>query len=132
MRTQAQLPSNRSFGWTFTVFFLLVGTYGLWRGGATLPWALALAALMALVTMTRDRWLTPLNRAWMAFGELMGRVVSPVVLGLIFFAVFTPVGVVMRLFGRDAMLRKFDPSAPTYWVKRDPPGPADGSYRNMF
>jgi hypothetical protein len=133
MRTHPQLPSNRSFGWTFTVFFLLVGAYGLWRGGGSLVlWGLALAAAMALVTVTRDRWLTPLNRAWMAFGELMGRVVSPIVLGLIFFAVFTPVAAVMRLFGRDAMLRKWDAAAPSYWVKRDPPGPADDSYRNMF
>jgi hypothetical protein len=127
-----ELPSNRSFGWTFTGFFILVGIYGLWRGGATLSWGLALALLMALVTLTRETWLTPLNRAWMAFGELLGRVVSPVVLGLIFFGVFTPVAVGMRLFGRDAMCRRFEPAKPSYWVKRDPPGPADGSYRNMF
>jgi hypothetical protein len=62
----------------------------------------------------------------------MGRVVSPVVLGVIFFAIFTPVGFVMRLCGRDSMYRKFDAAAPSYWVKRDPPGPADDSYRNMF
>jgi hypothetical protein len=127
-----ELPSNRSFGWTFTGFFILVGIYGLWRGGATLSWGLALALLMALVTLTRETWLTPLNRAWMAFGELLGRVVSPVVLGLIFFGVFTPVAVGMRLFGRDAMCRRFEPAKPSYWVKRDPPGPADDSYRNMF
>jgi flagellar biosynthesis protein FlhB len=131
MRPAPALPSNRSFGWTFTVVFVLVGLYGLWRGGAA-SWVLALAALMAVVTLTRDTWLTPLNRAWMKFGELLGRVVSPVVLGLIFFGVFTPFAVVMRLFGRDAMCRKWDAAAPSYWVKRDPPGPADDSYRNMF
>lgn len=126
------LPSNRSFGWTFTGFFFLAGLYGLWKGGPALPWLLALAALTAIVTLTRDSWFAPLNRAWMKFGELMGRVVSPIVLGVIFFAVFTPVGLVMRAFGRDAMCRKFDANAPSYWVKRDPPGPADDSYRNMF
>ena len=126
------LPSNRSFGWTFTVVFILAGLYGLWRGGAALPWLLALAAVTALVTLTRDTWLTPLNRAWMAFGELLGRIVSPIVLGVIFFGVFTPFAVVMRLFGRDAMCRAWDRAAPTYWVKRDPPGPADDSFRNMF
>jgi len=121
---KSTLPSNRSFGWTFTGIFII--------GTIFYPWAVALAALTALVTLTRERWLTPLNRAWMAFGELLGRVVSPVVLGAIFFGVFTPVGVVMRFFGRDAMCRRFDAAAKTYWVKRDPPGPADGSYRNMF
>ena len=129
---RSPLPSNRSFGWTFTGIFVIVGAYGLWKGGAAQSWLLALAALTAVVTLTRDTWLTPLNRAWMALGELLGRVVSPVVLGVIFYAVFTPVGYAMRLFGRDAMARKFDAAAPSYWVKRDPPGPADDSYRNMF
>ena len=126
------LPSNRSFGWTFTGVFVIAGVYGLWKGGAALPWLLPLAALTALVTLTRDTWLTPLNRAWMALGLLLGRVVSPIVLGVIFYGVFTPVGWVMRLAGRDAMCRRLDPAAASYWVKRDPPGPADDSYRNMF
>jgi hypothetical protein len=127
-----QLPSNRSFGWTFTGFFLLVGAYGLWQGAGAQSWLLALAAVTAAVTLARDAWLTPLNRAWMKFGELLGRVVSPLVLGVIFFGVFAPVGAVMRLCGRDAMCRRYDPAAKSYWVKRDPPGPPDGSYRNMF
>jgi saxitoxin biosynthesis operon SxtJ-like protein len=126
------LPSNRSFGWTFTGFFVLAGAYGLWKGAGAQSWLLAFAAVTAVVTLTRETWLTPLNRGWMKFGELLGRVVSPVVLGVIFFGVFTPVAAVMRLWGRDAMCRRFDAAARSYWVKRDPPGPADGSYRNMF
>lgn len=126
------LPSNRSFGWTFTVVFVAAGLYGLWQGGALLSWLLAAAAVMALVTTMRAAWLAPLNRAWMKLGELMGRVVSPVVLGVIFFGVFTPVGLAMRLSGRDAMARRFDRRLNSYWVEREPPGPADGSYRNMF
>ena len=126
------LPSNRSFGWTFTGVFLLAGIYGLWRGGATLPWLLPLAALMAAVTLTRAQWLTPLNRAWMKLGELLGRVVSPIVLGVIFFGLFTPVAYVMRMAGRDAMKRRWEPALPSYWVKRDPPGPPDDSFKDMF
>jgi hypothetical protein len=68
----------------------------------------------------------------MAFGELLGQLVSPVVLGIIFFAVLTPTAIAMRLFGRDAMCRRWDRDAPSYWTKRDPPGPPDDSYRNMF
>jgi hypothetical protein len=68
----------------------------------------------------------------MRFGELLGRVVSPLVLAVIFYGLFTPVGMVMRLAGRDAMARRFEPGLKTYWLKRDPPGPADDSYRNMF
>lgn len=127
-----ELPSNRSFGWTFTGVFILMGVYGLWRGGAALSWLFAAAALMALVTLTRETWLTPLNRAWMAFGALLNAIVSPIVLGVIYFGVFTPTGIVMRLCGRDAMCRRFDPAAPSYWVRRDPPGPRDDSFRDMF
>ena len=119
-----QLPSNRSFGWTFAGIFAL--------GAILYPWALALAALFALVTATRAQWLAPLNRAWMKFGMVLHHVVSPVVLGVIFFAVFTPVGIVMRLIGRDAMNRAWDPSAKTYWTERTPPGPPDNSFRDMF
>jgi hypothetical protein len=126
------LPSNRSFGWTFSGIFLAVGIYGLWREGAVLSWLLAAAVVMAAVTVAREDWLTPLNRGWMRLGELMGRVVNPVVLGLIFFGLFTPVGMVMRMWGRDAMARRFQPDLKTYWLERDPPGPADDSYRNMF
>jgi Saxitoxin biosynthesis operon protein SxtJ len=127
-----QLPSNRSFGWTFTTVFILAGIYGLWRGGHGLAWLLVAAAATALVTLTRAQWLEPLNRAWMKFGALLNHIVSPVVLGVIYFAVFTPTGFVMRLFGRDVMCRRWGSAAPSYWVKRDPPGPRDDSFRDMF
>jgi hypothetical protein len=126
------LPSNRSFGWTFTAVFVLAGLYSAWRGG---PWAgvqLVLALATAIVTLTKESWLTPLNRAWMKLGELLGRVVSPVVLGVIFFAVFTPAAAIMRLCRRDAMSRRLDGAARSYWVERDPPGPAESSFRDMF
>jgi hypothetical protein len=127
-----QLPSNRSFGWTFTTVFILAGIYGLWRSSPALTWLLVAAALMALITVTRDTWLTPLNRAWMKFGMLLNAIVSPVVLGLIYFGVFTPVAIAMRLAGRDALSRAYDPAARSYWIKRDPPGPRDDSFRDMF
>ena len=126
------LPSNRSFGWTFTGFFTLVGTLGLWRGATVQSWALLLAAAVAIVTLTNDTWLAPLNRGWMALGEALGHIVTPVVLGAIFFLVFTPIGWAMRRLGRDAMSRRWDRNARTYWTDRDPPGPPDDSYRNMF
>ncbi|HEX6321385.1 MAG TPA: SxtJ family membrane protein [Burkholderiales bacterium] len=125
MNNALPLPSNRSFGWTFTVVFALIALFAY-------PWLLALAALTAAVTVARDQWLEPLNRAWMRFGALLNRIVSPVVLGLIYFTVFTPVAVVMRLAGRDAMCRRFEPAKPSYWVTREPPGPREDSFRDMF
>ena len=125
MNNTLPLPSNRSFGWTFTVVFALIALFAY-------PWLLALAALTAAVTVVRDQWLEPLNRAWMRFGALLNRIVSPVVLGLIFFVVFAPVGIVMRLAGRDAMCRRFEPAKPSYLVPREPPGPREDSFRDMF
>ena len=118
------LPSNRSFGWTFTGVFALVAFFQ--------PWLLALAALTAVVTLVRTHWLAPFNRAWMKLAEVLHRVVSPVVLGLIFFGLFTPVAWVMRAFGRDALNRRCDARLPSYWIRRDPPGPRDDSFRDMF
>ena len=125
MNNTLPLPSNRSFGWTFTVVFTLIALFAY-------PWLLALAALTAAVTVVRDQWLEPLNRAWMRFGALLHHIVSPVVLGLIYFAVFTPVALVMRLAGRDAMARRFEPARPSYWLPRDPPGPREDSFKDMF
>jgi len=132
MENSLRLPSNRSFGFTFSAVFLAAGVYGLWHGGHALSWLLPAAVLTAAVTLTRESWLTPLNRGWMKLGELLGRIVSPLVLAVIFFGVFTPVGALMRLFGRDAMARRFAPERKTYWLERHPPGPPDDSYRNMF
>ena len=126
------LPSNRSFGWTFTGIFVFAGIYGLWRGAPHLPYLLPLAAIVALVTLTRDTWLAPFNRAWMKLGELMHKVASPIILGAIYFGVFTPTAIVMRAIGRDALKMRFEPAAPTYWVRREPPGPADDSFRDLF
>jgi hypothetical protein len=125
MNHTLQLPSNRSFGWTFTVVFTLVAVF-------FQPWLIALAALTAAVTVMRDQWLEPLNRAWMRFGALLNRIVSPVAMGLIFFAVFTPVAIAMRLAGRDIMHRRFEPGRRSYWVPREPPGPREDSFRDMF
>lgn len=127
-----EAPSNRSFGWLFTAVFSLVAAYSLWREGTAHAWLLGVAAVTAMVTMIAPQWLAPLNRAWMKLGELLHRVVSPLVLGVIFYGVFTPVGLAMRMAGRDVLKRRFEAAARTYWVERDPPGPAEDSFREQF
>ena len=126
------LPSNRSFGTLFVALFGLVGTYFWWRGSAIYLWPCGLSALTLLVTLAKPAWLTPANRAWMKLAELLNRIVSPIVLGVIFFGIFTPTAWVIRLLGRDAMKRRFEPATPTYWVERDPPGPDPSGLPKQF
>jgi hypothetical protein len=126
------LPSNRSFGTLFVAVFALLGAFGWWRGSALYPWAFALGALVLLVTLAAPAWLAPANRAWMKLAAILNRIVSPIVLGVLFFVVLTPAAFVIRRLGRDAMKRRFDPSARTYWVERDPPGPDPSGLPNQF
>jgi len=119
------MPSDRKFGWTFAAVFFLIGA-------VYHPWMIALAGVLAIVTLTRAEWLAPAKHAWMKLGELLNKIVSPVVMGVIYFVVFTPAGIVMRLAGRDALAMRLDKTLPTYWVRRDPPGPADDSFKEPF
>src|SRR5262245_18518449 len=123
--TPAVMPSDRKFGWTFAGAFLVFGA--LFH-----PWIIALAGLIAIVTLTRAEWLAPAKHACMKLGDLLGRIVSPVVMGVIYFAIFTPVAFFLRLAGRDALSLRIDRTLPTYWVRRDPPGPADDSFKEPY
>ena len=129
---KAATPSNRSFGTLFVVLFALLGGHWWWRNNTLFPWAFGLAALILLVTVAKPDWLTSANRAWMKLADLLHRVVTPVALGIMFFCVLTPMALVMRMTGRDAMKRRFDPAARTYWIERDPPGPDPAGLPNQF
>lgn len=126
------LPSNRSFGTLFVIVFALLGTYSWWRGGEIYPWAFGLSMLTLLVTLAAPSWLAPANRAWMKLAELLNRIVSPVVLGVIFYGMFTPIAWAMRAAGRDALKRRYEPAARTYWIDRSPPGPDPAGLPNQF
>jgi len=127
------LPSERNFGLLFVLVFLLASGYTLYKG---LPLVLAASlgcagAVVLVVSFLAPRWLAPFNRAWFALGLLLGKIVSPVVLGAIFFLLITPISLSMRLMGRDALkLRTRDVN--TRWVDRNPAGPDPGSFKNQF
>ena len=116
----------------FVAVFALVGSYVWWRGGSLHPWWFGLSASTLLVTLVAPGLLAPLNRAWMRLASILNTIVSPIVLGIMFFGVFAPTGIVMRLAGRDAMRRRLDPQARTYWQERDPPGPDPSGLPNQF
>lgn len=130
---EVKISSERSFGWVFTVVFVLIGLYPLLgEAPAVREWALAVAALLALVTLVRPSLLGPANRMWARFGLLLHRIVNPLIMGFIFYVVVTPIGLLLRLFGKDVLSLRFDSEASSYWVKRTPPGPEPDSLRNQF
>jgi hypothetical protein len=113
-------PSDRSFGLTFAGIFLVIALLPLWRGAPPRLWLLAVAAACAIMALVQPRVLAPANRAWLRLGLLMHRVVNPVVMAVLFYAVVTPFGRVMRLF-RVTFVRRLrpDPGASTYWIPRE-------------
>jgi hypothetical protein len=126
-------PSNRRFGIVFLVFFALLGAYHWWHNNRVYPYLFGLALLMGAAALLKPSLLAPYNRAWLRFSEILHRVVSPIVLGIMFFGVITPFGIVMRaLRNRDIMRRTYDPNASSYWIKREPPGPSPDSFSNQF
>lgn len=126
-------PSDRKFGFTFAVIFVAVGIYGLFASWHPLVyWLCGLAgASLFLVATIAPALLHPLNKAWFAFGELLGRVVSPLALGVIFYALITPVSVITRLFGRDE-LRLKRRAVRSYWVPRQTSIPDPNSFKQQF
>lgn len=124
--------SNRSFGFVFTVFFVIVGLLPLLNGGGIRLWALGVSAVFLLLALVAPKILAPANRAWTKFGLLLHKIVSPIALGILFFGVVTPTGFVMRLLGKDLLRQRFDRSATTYWIARTPPGPDAESLKNQF
>lgn len=95
-------------------------------------WALVLTAAFFLAALARPRILAPLNRLWLRVGLLLHACLSPVILGLVFYTTVTPIGLVRRLLGADPLRLRLDRDAVTYWIERDPPGPAPDTMRRQF
>lgn len=124
--------SDRTFGFVFAIVFFIVAAWPLMGGRQPRWWALGIAAAFALVAALRPSRLGALNRWWMKFGLLLGRFVSPIALAILFYAVFTPIGGLMRLAGKDPLKLRRDPGAASYWTPRQPPGPPPNSMKQQF
>ena len=127
-----QGSSDRSFGWVMAVFFGLIGLWPLLSAQATRGWALGLATAFALAALLAPQWLAPLNRAWMQLGLLLHKITNPIVLGVAFYLVIAPIGLLMRLTGHDPLRLKRDAAATSYWIARQPPGPPPSSFPRQF
>lgn len=124
--------SNRSFGLVLSIAFLLVALAPLLSGRSIRVWSLGVALAFGIAALAAPTALGPLNRVWMKFGLLLHRIVSPVILGIMFFLVVTPMGMVMRVLRKDPLRLRQDHEARTYWVERTPPGPRSDSFTDQF
>ena len=108
---------NITFGILFFIVFLIIGLYPLKNGLNIRLWSLGLSFVFLMITFIRPNLFTPLNKLWIQFGILLGKVISPIVMGLVFFFVVTPIGILVRLFKKDVMgLKKKETS---YWINRE-------------
>ncbi|NDE65059.1 MAG: hypothetical protein EB022_04745 [Proteobacteria bacterium] len=108
---------NITFGILFFIFFLIIGLYPLKSGGVIRIWSIILSLIFLIITIIRPNLFTYLNRLWIKFGMLLGKIISPIVMGLVFFFVVTPIGILVRVLKKDVMGLKR--GAPSYWINRE-------------
>jgi len=124
--------SDRVFGLVFAGAFSVLALWPMVHGGAIRLWAMLLAAVFLVLALAVPRALSRLNRLWMRLGLLMGRVVSPVAIGIVYYLTVVPTGLIMRALGKNPMRLGFDRELPSYWIKREPPGPDPKSMSDQF
>jgi hypothetical protein len=123
-----KLPSNRNFGIVFFTVFLVIGLWPLLNQGELRIWSLLVSLVFLILGILNSKILAPLNKLWMKFGLLLGSIVSPIVMGIIFFMVVTPTALILRLFGKDILMKKKNNDA-SYWIKKDN---INNSMKNQF
>ena len=128
----AVVGSDCSFGIVMASFFAVLSLVNGWHLGRLWPWTAAFSALFLIGALLYPAVLNPLNRIWFKFGLLLHKVVNPVVMGAMFYGTVLPTGFIMRTLGKDLLRLKLQPNAQSYWIVRQPPGPASESFKDQF
>lgn len=111
--------TNRSFGLVFFIVFLIIGLWPLAHEDSVRFWSLIIALIFLFLGILNSKILTPLNVLWSKFGELLSIVIAPIVMGIIFFLVVTPTGLIMKMLGKDLLRNKFQINNKSYWIKKE-------------
>ena len=109
---------NRRFGILFFIVFFIIGLYPVYVGNGVNIYFILLSIPFLVLGILNSKILTPLNMAWVKLGELLGVVISPIIMALIYFLILTPISLIVRIFGKDLLNTKFNSLAKTYWIKR--------------
>ncbi len=117
-RKKDKINSNRSFGFVFFIVFFIFGLWPLINSADIKIWSILLSLIFLILGAINSKILTPLNRAWFKIGLALGSIISPIIMGLVFFIVLTPTGLIMRLFKKDLLMKKNSKDS-SYWIERD-------------
>ena len=117
---EIKISSNRSFGIVFFIVFLLIALYPLLKGNDLRIWSLIISFIFLTLGLINSKILKPLNELWFKFGLLLGKFISPLIMGIIFFLVVTPIGIIMRLLKKDLLNLKYNKKE-TYWIIKSGP-----------
>tara|TARA_B100001115_G_C15748542_1_gene365840 strand:+ start:306 stop:689 length:384 start_codon:yes stop_codon:yes gene_type:complete len=112
--------SNKNFGLTFFIVFLIISFWPLMHNDQIRIWSLVIALIFLILGMSNSKILTPLNTIWFKFGLILGRIVSPIVMGIIFFLIVTPISIIMRILGKDLLNLKYN-NQKSYWIEKRGP-----------
>ena len=118
--SEVKIGSNRSFGIVFCIVFLIIALYPLTNLGEIRIWALIISICFFILGLIKSSLLSPFNKLWFRFGIFLGKIISPLVMGVIFFLVVTPIAILMRLLGKDLLNLKFSNNN-TYWIEKNEP-----------
>ena len=118
MQQKIKLPSNRNFGIVFSIVFLIISLWPLLSQNDIRIWSLIISGIFLILGLINSKLLLPLNKIWFKFGILLGNFVAPIVMGIVYFMVVTPTGLIMRLLGKDILNLKKN-NKDTYWIEKD-------------
>ena len=123
-----KISSNRSFGLLFFIVFALISVWPIINGGTPRLWPIPFSIIFLVLGLLNSKILNPLNLAWVKFGEILGRIIAPIVMGIVYFLIITPIGLFMRIIGKDLLGIKFSENK-SYWIKREK---SIGSMKRQF
>ena len=126
------IGSERSFGIVFSAFFSILALWPLIGGGDINTILAGIALVFLAISLIAPRVLSPLNKIWFRFGLFLGRIVTPITMGLLYITTVVPIGLIMQALGKDLLRLKTSEKAESYWIVRDPPGPEGESLKNQF
>tara|TARA_A100001011_G_C14055209_1_gene733689 strand:+ start:104 stop:493 length:390 start_codon:yes stop_codon:yes gene_type:complete len=122
------MSSNRNFGLVFSIFFLIISLWPLLNSNEIRLWSLILSLIFLILGILNSKLLAPLNKLWMKFGLFLGAIVSPIIMGIIYFFVVTPTGLIMKILGKDLLLLKRN-NKQSYWIEKEN---VKSSMKNQF